>query len=94
MSKRYPKTDTVNLVTANIEYSYTFPVGTKGFLLQTRDGTAFKYAYNSGDLASGKYITAHQGVSKSEDGNGSETTTTVYFSAAEDGIVMECEYWL
>jgi hypothetical protein len=95
MSKRYPEVITpVNMTTANTEYSYTFPAHAKSFMLQTRDGAAFKYAYKTGQIVLGNYITAHQGVSKVEDYAGSEQPITVYFMADEDGIVMEGEYFL
>ena len=93
MSKRYPKVDIVNMTTADREYSYTFPKDMKAFFMQTRDGSSFKYSFKTGDITLDKFITAHQGMAKMEDGTNREDPTTIYFSSSEDGIVMEVEFW-
>jgi len=94
MNKRYPKIDIVNLTNADEEYSYTFLAHIKGFLLQTRSGESFKYAYKHNDISLNNYITAHQGIAKIEDFTGAETSITIYFSCSTAGEVMEVEFWL
>lgn len=94
MSKRYPKVDTVNLVNADQEYSYTFPAHTKSILLQIRSGgQSFKYAYKAGDIAVDNYISAKQGIAKMDDLTDREDTTTIYFSCGTAGEIMEVEYF-
>ena len=94
MAKRYSKITTVNMVTAGTEYSFKFPEGTKAFELATRDGTAFKYAHVSGDIALDNYRTAQKGFSKVELGFSLDVGTYIYFSADVSGLVMEIEYTL
>jgi len=94
MTKRYPFLDKVNLVNADEEYNYTFPVGTKAFTIQTRSGVKFKYAWKPGDILLDKYISANQGITKLEENMGLSETLTIYFSCSDAGEIMEVEYFL
>lgn len=94
MGKRYFKNDAVNMTEADVEYSYAFGINTKELFLQSRTGKPFKYAFNPGDIALDKYITAHQGMAKIGDGLSFDASTTIYFSCSTSGEVMEVEFIL
>jgi len=94
VGKRYLKVDTVSMATADEEKSYTFPVNTQGFLLQTRDGSAFKFSYKAGQIAANNYISANQGVANFQNDMYLSAPLTIYFSSSTAGLTLEVEFWL
>lgn len=93
MNYFHPHRATVNLTTANTEYSYTFPADTKKLIMQMRSGEEWKMAFKTGDIALGNYFTVHQGIAKVEENLNLAATLPIYFSCPESGEVMEVEFW-
>jgi len=83
----------VTMTLADTEYSQALPSQTKKVTIHTRDGTAFRLAYETGKVAAPTepYFTVPANASKSEDNL--TTSVTIYFACAAGGKVIEIEAW-
>jgi len=83
----------VAVVLANTEYSYTFPTGTKSFLLRDRDADSkLRIAFVSGDTSS-NYFTNYPGnIYPGKDLN-TGSGFTIYFRSNKANRVIEIESW-
>lgn len=81
--------DTLVLTTANTEYSYTFPAGTKAFALQNRDTGAVKLRKVSG----GDYWTFFAGQPYYPANIKSSATITIILESPQANQKVELLYW-
>ena len=83
----------VTMVAANREYSQALPANTKRFLIQTRDQSAFRLAFESGLVATPTepYLTVTTQPHEEEDIKPSQLT--LYFASGTPGKVMEILAW-
>lgn len=82
----------VDMVTANQEYSYQFPVGTKQFLIKLRDRSTLKLAYTSGESGL-TYLTLPSGAHYSESDLSLESPLDVFFQSTSSAQLLEIVYW-
>jgi hypothetical protein len=99
LDTRLPKATTptiynVTMTNANTEYSQALPSNTKKFLIQTRDGTAFRFAYVTGKVATptAPWLTVPANSVYYEDMI-EEATQTLYFACASAGKIIEIVTW-
>ena len=78
----------------NTEYSQALPATTRGFSIHTRDGTAFRFAYVTGKVATptDPYESVPQGAEKTVTGI-RPLALTLYFACASAGKIVELEAW-
>lgn len=81
----------VSIVSANTEYSYTFPTNTKKFHIKLRDGQRLQLAYISGDTGT-TYVTLPAYNLYTEE-NITLTSVTLYFQSPVGSNVAEIIYW-
>jgi len=83
----------VTMTLADTEYSQALPAKTKKFTIHTRDGTAFRLAYETGKVATPTepYFSIPASAIKSEDNL--TTAVTLYFACAAAAKVIEIEAW-
>lgn len=88
-----PAIYTKTMTNANAEYSQALPSGTKKFLIQCRDGTAFRLAFVTGKVATPiePYVTIPANSTYSEDLVFSHDT--LFFACASAGKVVEIIAW-
>lgn len=81
---------TVKMVEADKEYNQRLPEHTKGFTMQTTDGTAFRLATEPGRVAKAKrpYWTVPVNTSHDED-NLNLINTTLYFASSTANKTIE-----
>jgi len=86
-------TANVAVVLANTEYSYTFPVGTKTFLLRDRDSDSkLRIAYASGGTGT-NWFTNYPGNIYPANNLNTLTGFTIYFRSNKANRVIEIESW-
>lgn len=80
-----------SILVANVEQSYTFPVGMRSYFIQNREGGAVKWSYVSGQsgvvyntLRAGSWIALH---------NYAGPTLSFYYQSATVGTVLEISSW-
>ena len=83
----------VTLTNANTEYSQALPANAKKFLIHTRDGTAFRIAFEAGKVAAptAPYFSILLNDSYYEDNI--KATPTLYFGCASEGKIVEIIAW-
>lgn len=83
----------VTMAAANKEYSQVLPANTKRFLIQTRDQSAFRLAFESGHVATPTepYLTVTTQPYPEEDVKPSHLT--LYFASASTDKVIEIVAW-
>ena len=83
----------VTMTAANTEYSQALPANTKRFLIQTRDQSAFRLAFESGRVAAPTepYLTVTTQPYPEEDIKPSQLT--LYFASGSTGKVVEIIAW-
>lgn len=83
----------VTMAVANREYSQALPANTKRFLIQTRDQSAFRLAFESGHVATPTepYLTVTTQPYPEEDVKPSQLT--LYFASGSTGKVIEIVTW-
>ncbi len=81
------------LTTGSTEYEYTVVAGTKKILFKLRNGSYdILFAYLTGEIAAGRYVTLPAGATKSIEeikGDGLK----IYFQCATAAQTVEIEYW-
>lgn len=84
----------VSMTLADTEYSQALPAGTKKFLLHTRDGSAFRLAFETGRVAGAiePYFTVPVNTSYSEDLI-EATGLILYFSSSSSNLTLEIIAW-
>ncbi len=84
---------TVSMPSAATEYSYTVPAGVKKLLFKLRDNANdLLFAYVTGNIGAGTYLTIPGGSSKSiEEIKG--TGLTLYFQCSAANQTVEIETW-
>ena len=84
----------VTMANADTEYSQALPDSTKKFLIHTRDGTAFRLAFETGKVATptAPYFTIPTGASYNEDLI-QPSSLTLYFGCASAGKIVEIIAW-
>ena len=83
----------IAVVLANTEYSYTFPTGTKNFLLRDRDSDSkLRIAYVLGETAT-NYFTNYPGNIYPEQDLATVSGFTIYFRSNKAGRVIEIKSW-
>jgi hypothetical protein len=89
-----PLEDNVPMTNADTQYSSVLPAGCKKFSIQVRDGTAARFAFTTGKVATSiaHYETLPADSIYYED-NLNLTSKTIYFACAVAGKVMEVVSW-
>ena len=88
-----PTIANVAVLLANTEYSYTFPTGTKSFMLRDRDSDSkLRIALTLGDTAT-NYFTNYPGNIYVKDNTNTTSGFTVYFRSNKANRVMEILSW-
>jgi len=84
----------VTMTTADYEYSQALPTNCKKFLIHTRDGTAFRLAFEPGKVAgpTAPYLSVPANTTYYEDGILSPALT-LYFACASTGKIIEIIAW-
>jgi hypothetical protein len=83
----------VAVTLANTEYSYTFPTGTKNFLLRDRDADSkLRIAYALGDTGT-TYFTNYPGNIYTSDNLATTSGFTIYFRSNKANRVIEILSW-
>lgn len=83
----------IDMPLAATEYSYTFPTGTKQYILKLRTATSvLKTAYISGDSLI-NWFTVPPGCYMSDDNLSSPVGMTIYFNSPDPGQVIEIKVW-
>lgn len=90
-----PSIANIEMPSANTEYSHMLPKGCKKFLLHSRDGTAFRLAFEQGKVATSTppYFTIKANTAYSEDNLDIREDTWFYFACASTGKVVEIIQW-
>lgn len=85
----------VTMTNANTEYSQLLTTGTKKLMFHCQDGTAFRYAWVTGKVATptAPYITVPANTSVNLDGL-YLTSKTLYVACASTGKIIEIEEWV
>lgn len=86
-----PTLATVTLTTANQEYSYSIPAGSKRFKVQNRETGLVKIYYSTG---ASDYWTMWPGNCYEIEGLAKEITTTLYFKSPKASQILEIETWV
>lgn len=88
LTKAKPTVATVSMTSANTEYSYELPQGTREFWLKLRDpGYPMKVAMVSGDSGT-TYFTVQNGETHKEP-NTKSSKVTLYFQSTQASMVAE-----
>ena len=84
----------VTMTSADTEYSQALPSGTRKLTMRVRDGTAARYAWDTGKVATPTepYQTLRANSDYTIDGI-SLSGKTIYFACASASKVMEIEAW-
>lgn len=83
---------TVNLILASTEYSFTFPTGTRQFLIKLRGRSKLQYSYTLGGSGT-SFTTLERFCFYSEIGLLLTAPITLYFQCTDPGQVAEITYW-
>lgn len=87
-----PNTANVSAPTANTEYSYVFPAGTKKFLIQSRLGAKLQISYTLG--ATGTiFLTLSPWNWYATDNLLATSSYTIYFRSSISGDTLEVQSW-
>ena len=94
---RNPVMANQTLTSANTEYSYKLPPGTKKFTIQARTSDTFRFAYETGKVAgsTSPYMTVKADATYWEDNLDitSNESNTIYMATATAGLVVEILVW-
>jgi len=84
----------VTMTNADQEYSQVLPAGTKKLAFHCRDGTAFRFAFETGKVAAptAPYFTVRANAAVSED-HINAAALTLYFACGAAGKVVELVAW-
>lgn len=88
-----PTITNVSASTAGTEYSHTLPIGTKRFILKSRQSGILRISYTSGGTAT-NYMTISGGAVYSEDELTLSTTKDIFFRSTKNSDVIEVLSWL
>lgn len=86
-----PTIATVSMTSANTEYSYTFPAGTKRFMIGLRGYANMKIAFTEGESGS-TYRTIKTGSVYYED-SAKVGGSTIYFQSPNASQTAEIQIW-
>ena len=88
-----PNIQIITLVTSNTEYVQPF-INTRLLEIFCRSLVEIRYAFNTGDIAAGKYRTVPTGVSQPINfPSGYQWTGTLYLASASPNAIVEIETW-
>ena len=85
----------VTMTTADTQYSQALSAGVQKFIIHTRDGTAYRFAYVTGKVATptAPYFSMPANSIYSEDLISGDAKT-LYFACASDAKVIEIIEWV
>lgn len=83
----------IDIPTAGTEYSYTLPLGTKQFLIRSRNGSKIQLSYNAGE-SSTLYITVPKWCFYSESELLLTTSTDIFFQSNQNSEIVELLFWI
>lgn len=92
-----PTTAVVTLTSANTEYTYEFPAGTRRYALRARDGSSsnhYRWAWVTGKVATptDPYFKVPADVAEFQAGV-DVGGDTIYLASATAGMVIQIESW-
>lgn len=89
-----PTIAAVAVVLANTEYSYTFPTGTKSFMLRDRESDSkLRIAYTALGTSGNDYFTNYPGNIYPKDNLNTTSGFTIYFRSNKAGRTIEILSW-
>ena len=96
---RFPTIVNMTMTLADTEYEYELPENCKSFIIHTRDESAFRFAYETGYVATPMepYFTVPATKALGDDGFLNYThggvRMTLYFASGSAGKVIEIIHW-
>jgi len=89
-----PTVVAVAVVLANTEYSYTFPTGTKSFMLRDREADSkLRIAYTANGTSGNDYFTNYPGNIYPKDNLNTTSGFTIYFRSNKANRTIEILSW-
>lgn len=92
-SYQSPFISNISAALAGIEYLHTFPSTTKRYLIRTRNSSAFKIAFVSGDTLTGNHVNIRAGCVYTEAAINTNLPLNIYIQTTKVNEIIEILYW-